>query len=338
MENFLGQEYRIILKNLKGRFWVPFISIIIGVLLLCIKFYAYYLTASQAIFSDAIESIINVLAGLTTLTVIIIAAKPADEDHPYGHGKVESMAATFEGSAIGLAGLIIVFESVNAFFNKSVLQEINTGLILTVAAGIVNGVLGWILLQRGKKLHSDALRSSGTHLLGDALTSVGVLLSLVLVKMTGIQWIDPLIAAIFGIVLCFSGLKILIHSGNVLLDSYDKTLLDQLRDLFEIKRRPGVIHIHHTRIIRSGSYHHIECHMVVPEFWTVAEAHDFSERFEADLLLDYPVKGELKLHLDPCRRVYCENCELEYCPIRRAPYIKRQQFTFEEIISPTEKI
>lgn len=338
MEKLLGPQYKVILKNLEGRLWIPVISIIVGSVLLCIKFYAHYLTGSQAIFSDAVESIINVLAGLSTLTVIIIAAKPADEDHPYGHGKAESMAATFEGSAIGLAGIIIVFESVHAFFSKAVLQELNTGLILTVFAGAVNGVMGWILIQRGKKLHSDALHSSGTHLLGDALTSCGVLLSLVLVKFTGIQWFDPVIAAIFGLALCYSGVKILIRSGNVLLDSYDKNLLEKLKELFEKHRRPGVIHIHHTRVIRSGSFHHIECHMVIPEFWTVAEAHDFSEAFETDLISDYPVGGELRMHLDPCRQAYCEHCNQEPCPIRLAPFRKLRPFTFEEITSPTESI
>lgn len=336
MEKLLGPQYQLILKNLKGKLWIPFISIVVGLVLLSIKFYAYYVTSSQAIFSDAIESIINVLAGLSTLTVIIIAAKPADEDHPYGHGKAESMAATFEGSAIGLAGIIIVFQSVNAFFGKTEIRDVNTGLILTVVAGFVNGIMGLILIHRGKKLHSDALHSSGTHLLSDAYTSLGVLLSLVLVKWTGLQWFDPLIAAIFGLVLCYSGVKILIRSGNVLLDSYDKNLLDNLLVLFEKHRRPGVIHIHHTRIIRSGSFHYIECHMVVPEFWTIAESHTFSESFEGDLIKDYPVGGELRIHLDPCRRVYCKNCELPDCPIRKEAFIQRHNFSFEEMTSPTE--
>jgi cation diffusion facilitator family transporter len=326
------------LKNLKGRILIPIISLVLGVVLLAIKFYAYYLTNSQAIFSDALESIINVVAALSTITVIFIAAKPADEDHPYGHGKAESMAATFEGSAITIAGLIVVYESISALFHPKVLEEISTGLILTIVAGTLNGLMGLILVRRGKKLHSDALKSSGTHLLGDALTSLGVIASLIIVKFTGMQWVDPVIGALFGFFLCFSGFKILIHSGNVLLDSYDKTLLDQLLELFEKHRRPGVIHIHHTRIIRSGSFHHIECHMVVPEFWTVAEAHDFSEAFEADLISDYPVNGELRMHLDPCRSAYCRNCELADCPIREAAFVKRHHFSFEEITSPTESI
>lgn len=336
MEKLLGPQYQQTLKNLKGRMLLPVISFLLGVILLGIKFYAYYITNSQAIFSDALESIINVLAAISTITVIIIAAKPADEDHPYGHGKAESMAATFEGTAITIAGLIIVYQAFSAFFSGRVLEEIDKGFFLTLFAGALNGVMGWILVQRGKRIHSDAMKSSGTHLLGDAFTSIGVLVSLLIVKWTGLQWVDPVIGAIFGFVLCVSGYKILVHSGNVLLDSYDKTLLDQLLELFEKHRRPGVIHIHHTRIIRSGSFHHIECHMVVPEFWTIAQAHDFSEEFESDLIEDYPVGGELRMHLDPCRRAYCKNCELADCPIREAAFEHRHHFSFEELISPTE--
>lgn len=327
-----------ILHNLKGKLWISVFPIIGGIALLILKFYAFNLTNSQAIYSDALESIINVLTSFATLTVIIIAAKPADEDHPYGHGKAESMAATFEGGAITVAGLIIIYEAFHAFFKGEHVEEINLGLLLTIIAGTANGLMGWGMYIRGKKVHSEALISSGSHLMSDALTSIGVLLSLVLVKWTGRQWLDPLIAGVFGLTLCYSGLKILMRSGNVLLDGHDRQLLENLVALFKKERRPGVIHIHHTRVIRSGNFHHIECHMVVPEFWTIAESHDFSEGLEADILKDYPVGGELRIHLDPCRRVYCENCELEFCPIRQRPFVERHPLSLEIIIAPDEPV
>lgn len=326
------------LKNLKDRLWVTILPIVVGILILVVKFYAYSITDSQAIFSDALESIINVLASLATLTVVIIAAKPADEDHPYGHGKAESMAATFEGSAISLAGLVIIFEAAKALFTDHPLQALELGLILTAGAGLGNGLMGAILLMKGKKLHSEALRSSGAHLLTDALTSVGVLISLVLVKWTGKTWIDPVVGALFGCALTYAGLKILIRSGNVLLDGHDQKLLQKLVGLFEKHRRPGVIHIHHTRVIRSGNFHHIECHVVVPEYWTIAESHDFSEKFEEDIIQDYPVNGELRMHLDPCRRVYCKNCEMSDCPIREAAFVQRYPLTLEIITAPEETV
>jgi cation diffusion facilitator family transporter len=305
------------------RSFLPMLSLIIGFGLLCIKFYAYHLTGSQSIFSDALESIVNVVAGIITIAVIIQAAKPADEDHPYGHGKLESMAATFEGGAITLAGILIVIQAFQVFFHGSKIEEIQLGVLLTLFAGLVNGILGLYLKKRGEKIHSEALKSSGAHLLGDAYTSIGVLLSLIVVKLTGQVWVDPVIAAIFGFVLCYTGGKILIRSGNVLMDAHDLEVLQSIADMFEKNYVTGVITIHHTRVIRSGAFHHIDCHVVVPEFWSVHEAHLFSEKFEENFVKTYSTDAELRIHLDPCRRVYCENCDIEKCSIRVKEFIAR---------------
>lgn len=306
--------------------WMPIFSLVIGILLLGIKFYAYHVTGSQSIFSDALESIVNVVAGVITIAVIIIAARPADQDHPYGHGKLESIAATFEGGAITLAGILIIIQSVQIFFHGSELKDLSIGLILTIVAGLINGLLGLMLKTYGNKNHSEAMVSSGAHLIGDALTSIGVIISLVLVQFTGMVWIDPVIAGLFGLLLCYTGGKILWRSGHNLLDGHDHDTLKKLALLFEKNYVSGVIDIHYTRVIRSGAFHHIDCHMVIPEFWTVAEAHDFSEKFEATLVKDYPIKAELHIHLDPCRAVYCENCDLFKCPIRKKEFIKRNPF------------
>jgi divalent metal cation (Fe/Co/Zn/Cd) transporter len=142
------------------------------------------------------------------------------------------------------------------------------------------------------------------------------------------------VAAIFGLLLVFAGGKILIRSGYILVDAHDVGTLELLASLFEKNYRPGVIQIHFTRVIRSGSYHHIDCHMVIPEFWTVLEAHDFSERFERSVIQDYPVDGELHIHHDPCRQAFCEKCELSDCPIRQAAFVQRKILSFDEIIGP----
>ena len=313
--------------------WIPIISLLIGVFLLAVKFYAYHVTNSQSIFSDALESIVNVVAGIITIVVIVVAARPADKDHPYGHGKLESMAATFEGGAITLAGILIIIQSIQIFFHGAVLAELDLGLYLTIGAGLVNGVLGLILKSSGKKNHSEAMISSGAHLIGDALTSIGVIIAIILVKITGKVWIDPFIASLFGGMLCFSGGKILWRSGNNLIDGHDHETLSNLASLFEKHYVSGIIDIHYTRVIRSGAFHHIDCHMVIPEFWSVAKAHEFSEKFEADLVKDYPIKAELHIHLDPCRAVYCENCDLKDCPIRKKEFIKRNSFTNLELMT-----
>lgn len=319
------------------RKWISILALVVGIILLLFKFYAYQVTRSQSIFSDALESIVNVVAGVITIIVIIVAAKPADDDHPYGHGKVESMAASFEGGAILLAGLLIIIQAIEAFYSGNKIQKIDMGLYITVGAGLVNGFLGLFIYLRGKFLHSEALRSSGTHLMTDAVTSVGVIISLILVKLTGHEWLDSATAVIFGFFLCYSGVKILIRSGYVLMDGLDRETLKVIAELFEKNYIPGVIDIHYTRVIRSGSFHHIDCHMVIPEFWSVSEAHTFSEKFESDFVSTYPIEAELRLHLDPCRRVYCENCEVKDCPIRKKPFVKRIPLdNLDEVTSPVE--
>ena len=322
-----------ITSNIEKRF-ASFLSLVFGIILLCFKFYAYHLTNSQSIFSDALESIVNVVAAVITVIVIILAAKPADEDHPYGHGKIESMASTFEGGAILLAGILIIIQSVQVFFHGAKVSEIEIGLIIIVGTGIVNGVIGLFLLARGKKLHSEALKSGGMHLLTDTLTSIGVLIGLLLVKFTGLDWIDPVVAAIFGGILVYTGGKILIRSGNILIDGHDRETIKVLATLFQKHYEPGVIQIHFTRVIRSGNYHHIDCHMVIPEFWSVLEAHDFAEKFEHNVIKDYHVDGELHIHHDPCHKSFCDSCELNNCPIRKAEFKSRKNLTFEEIIAP----
>ena len=318
------------------RKWISILSLSFGIILLVFKFYAYHITNSQSIFSDALESIVNVVAAMITVVVIIVAAKPADEDHPYGHGKIESIASTFEGGGILLAGILIVIQAIQVLFHGAQVSEVDVGLAIVVGAGAVNGVLGFILYTRGKKLYSESLKSGGLHLLTDTLTSVGVLIGLLLVKYTGMSWIDPVVAIIFGAMLVFTGGKVLVSSGNILLDGHDRKTLELISELFQKHYHAGVIHIHFTRVIRSGNYHHIDCHMVIPEFWTIVEGHNFSEHFEKLILEDYPVEGELHIHLDPCRRVYCESCELQNCPIRKVEFVARRNLTFEELTAPME--
>lgn len=330
----MEKAHQLFLKADRERKFAAYLSLFFGVILLAFKFYAYHLTNSQSIFSDALESIVNVVAAIITVIVIIAAAKPADHDHPYGHGKIESMASSFEGGAILLAGILIIIQAVQVFFHGAHVSQIDYGLAIVVGAGLVNGALGLFLFARGKKLHSEALKSGGLHLLTDTLTSVGVIVGLLLVKFTGLNWIDPVVAAIFGGMLVFTGGKILIQSGNILIDGQDLDTLKLIAELFRKHIRPGVIQIHFTRVIRSGSHHHIDCHMIIPEFWTVLEAHDFSEAFEESIINDYPVGGELHIHHDPCRRAYCESCDLSNCPIRQSPFVARKNLKFEEIVSP----
>lgn len=313
-----------------------YVSLAVGTLLLVVKFAAYYLTHSQAIFSDALESIVNVVAASLALFVIYISAKPADRNHPYGHGKAEYFSSTVEGALISFAAIMIGIESVNALVSGQAIFRIDTGLALIVAAGLANALLGIYLVRLGKSSHSAALVASGKHVLSDFYTSAAVILGLGAVRLTGIKEFDALAALAVAAVLAITGFRLVRDSVHALMDAEDATLVDSIAKAFSANRRPGIIRIHHTRVIRAGNYHHIDAHVVVPEFWNVSTAHEMTAQFEADVIASHDHQGEIHFHIDPCRRVYCHACDLEDCEIRREQFVNLIPFTFEELTSPTE--
>jgi cation diffusion facilitator family transporter len=319
----------------KARLNMSYLTFIAGVVLLIIKFYAYSQTHSKAILSDAFESIVNVISAIVLIIVIKIASKPADKDHPYGHGKVEHLASSLEGGAILFAGILICIDSVEAILKSSQITNLDSGLFLIIISGVVNGVLGIALKLKGKKLQSSAMQASGAHLITDLITTVGVVVGILLVKWTGIHLFDPLVAILIGLHLIWAGSKILRSSTSELLDAEDESLLKILLKNFNIHRKMnGIIDIHFTRIMRSGRYHHIDLHLVVPEFWSVAKTHDLSDAFEQRLLEDYPFEAEIHFHFDPCRKLHCGICDLENCDIRQAPFVSAAERSLKDITAP----
>lgn len=318
------------------RLFAANLALAVAIILLGLKFWAFKLTGSQAVFSDAMESIVNVVAALSLLILLRVAAKPADEDHPYGHGKAEYFSSAFEGGLITFAALMIVVEAVGALVSGGQLRELESGLFIVAGAGAANLALGWYLLRLGRKLGSLAIQASGLHILSDFWTSAGVLAALVAVHLTGVLWLDPLAALVVGLLLGRTGFSLLKESTGALMDAEDMSLLRRILELFTRHRSPGIIRIHHTRVIRSGSYHHIDAHVVVPEFWDVMRAHEETDEFERKFIHDYEYDGEIHFHVDPCRRAYCRACDYPNCPVRREPFKEKILFTIEELRSPIE--
>lgn len=320
----------------KIRLRIAKLSLVVGVILLGVKFLAYEMTDSQAILSDALESIVNVLGALIALITINIASKPADKDHPYGHGKAEYFSVAFEGGFISFAAILIFYEAIHSLISKNQVRNLDIAIYFTVFAGAVNGLLGFYLKRTGKKLNSMALSSGGDHLLSDAMTSAGLILGFITVRLTGAYWIDSALAIILGTFLAKTGYGLVKKSMSGLMDAEDMDVITKLGKIFAKKIFPGIIRIHYTRVIRSGRYHHIDAHVVVPEFWDITKGHHEVSRFEKLVFQDYPNEGELHFHLDPCRKAYCEVCDLGDCPIREKPFQKRLSFTLEELTDPEE--
>ncbi len=307
------------------------ISAIASFLIFAMKVVAYRLTGSAAVLSDALESIVNVVASLVALYVIWFSSQPADREHPYGHGKAEYFSAAFEGGLIFFAAILIIYEAVKALLFPHPPQKLEIGIAIVSGAAFLNLLLGLYLKRVGRAHHSDALQASGAHVISDVVTTAGVIIGLGLVLLTDIQWLDPVIAILIGVQLGFSGYKIVRESMGGLLDEINENSLTDLSAALEKNRRPGIIDIHQLRIMRNGRFHHVDAHLVVPEYWDVAKVHSESQDFENAVVADYIFDGELAFHVDPCKKSYCSECDMPDCPIRLHPFQARKPFTVKSL-------
>jgi cation diffusion facilitator family transporter len=297
------------------------ISLIVAAVVFTAKFIGYQLTGSTAILSDALESIVNIVAALFTLGSLAFASRPADESHPYGHGKIEFLSSGFEGGLIAFAALIIMYQAAESLWLGHQVQAIDQGLVLVLGAGIANALLGFFLIRAGRRTHSPAIEADGQHVLTDFWTSAGVVVGLVLVRISGWQALDPLVAIAVAGNLAIVGARLSRRAVGGLLDESDRPLLGKLTSVIQQVRSPGVIAIHRLRAIRSGGVAHLDAHVVVPRFWSVAQAHDFSDGFELAIANGVGQDAECIFHLDPCRSVYCPTCRVEPCPVRAHPFV-----------------
>ena len=310
------------------------ISLVVSVVLLAAKYEAYRLTGSTAILSDALESIVNVVAAIFALGGILFAGRPADRNHPYGHGKIEFFSAAFEGGLIAFAAVVILYEVVLSLVVRLQVRELDTGLLIISGAGLANLGLGLFLVRTGRKHQSLTLVADGQHVLSDFWTTVGIVVGLLLVRVTGIWWLDPLVAAVVAVNLMWTGFRLVRHAAGGLLDEEDTLLLNRLLGVLGGHVGQGIIRVHHLRAIRAGRFHHVDAHLVVPEFWSVDRAHEVAEDLAERVIRTLGVDGELIFHTDPCHRAYCPMCDLADCPVRREPFRGRPPLTLEEAVQP----
>lgn len=295
----------------------------VGVVLLAIKLAAWYITDSVAILTDALEGIVNVIAAFIGLYSLYLSAQPKDSNHPYGHGKVEFISAGIEGVMIAFAGLWIIFEAINHIINPQEIKQIDIGIVLIVFAGLTNFIVGYLAVKKGKKNNSIALISSGKHLISDTYTTLGVIIGLVIIKITSIYWLDSVFAMVFGIIIIFTGVKILRQSVAGIMDEADTQLLEDMVETLNKNRVPNWIDLHNLRIIKFGSGLHIDCHLTVPWYLIVKEAHEEVDAIEALIQKKYGNNIELFVHSDYCKAKSYEICTKVDCDVRIKPFIQR---------------
>lgn len=314
-------------QNLRVQKWVAGIS----VLLLGAKLVAYYSTNSVSILTDALESIVNVAAGFIGLYSLHVAAKPRDSDHPYGHGKAEFLSAGIEGTMIGIAGVIILYKAIMSLIHPVSLKRIDYGMLLVGATAVVNFTMGLYCIRVGNRNNSLALIASGKHLQSDTWSTVGIIIGLSLIYFTGIRWLDGAVAIAFALFIMYTGYKIVRSSVAGIMDEADTKILGKMVSLLDASRAENWIDLHNLRVIRYGSTLHVDCHLTVPWYLNVHEAHAEIDTLAALIRQEYGESLELFVHSDGCLPFQCPICIKKDCPVRQHNFVQRIDWTLANI-------
>ncbi len=321
------------MQSAKQNFRVQLFITILSVVLFAAKMVAYYFTHSLAILTDAMESIVNVIAGFIGLYALFIAAKPKDIEHPYGHGKAEFVSAAVEGTLIVAAGVLIIYETVTTFFHHEPIQQLDTGIWLVAITAVINYVAGYFCISIGKKNRSLALQASGKHLQVDTYSTLAIIIGLVVMLFSKLYWLDKVIALLVSIIILYNGYKIIRASLAGIMDEADMDLLKRLIHLLNKNRRQNWVDLHNLRVIKYGSLLHVDCHLTVPWYLNIHEAHLEIDALSELIKNEFADSIELFVHTDGCLDFSCGICIKQDCAVRKSPLQQQLEWTLENVIS-----
>ncbi|QHW00182.1 cation diffusion facilitator family transporter [Spirosoma endbachense] len=307
------------------------VSLGLSIVLLILKFTAYFLTYSTAILSDAVESIVNVLASGFAFYSIYLAGQPRDQNHPYGHGKIEFLSSGFEGAMILSAGLVIIWQSILSFYEPKVLTNLDLGFALIGLTAIANAFVGWMLIRSGKQTDSLALTADGRHLLTDTFSSIAVMVGVALVVLTGKHWIDSALSLLLSFVIIYNGFQLIRLSVARLMDETDAPTLDRVVTLLNDNKDSNWIDVHNLRVQKYGADLHIDCHLTLPYYWELNQVHDEVHHFENTLKDGFLGEVEIFVHTDPCVNECCHYCRVANCPVRAFAFVNDVEWTADNL-------
>jgi cation diffusion facilitator family transporter len=311
----------------KSKIRIMQLMLFFSVLLLVIKFYAWWITRSNAILTDALESIVNVVAGSFALFSIWYASRPRDEHHPYGHGKIEFVSAGFEGALVLIAGGGIIFQAIRGFLFPHPISQIDLGATLTAVSGLCNFAMGYFLIKYGRSQSSALMQANGKHLISDTVSSIGLVAGLLLIHFTKLDWIDNALAIAFGLYIFYTGFKIVRESLANLLDEQDQEKVNELIKLLNENREPNWIDMHNLRILKYGSGLHVDAHITLPWYYSLEEAHDQVTAVEKLVASGMGTEIEFFIHADPCLPSSCSVCAILECKERKFAFQKKLEWS-----------
>lgn len=322
------------LQNLKLQKFITAIALFLFI----VKIVAWYTTRSVAILTDALESIVNVIAGALAIYSLHLSAKPKDSDHPYGHGKAEFLSAAVEGTLIIVAGTFIIFSAISNFLHRPPLQKLDYGIILVAFTALVNFFVGSYAVRIGRKNNSLALISHGKHLRTDTWSTLGIVAGLFLILLTKIYWLDGAVAILFAFIIIYTGYKIIRTSIAGIMDEADLELLEKMVIILNENRKENWIDLHNLRIIKYGGTLHMDCHLTVPWYLNVKEAHSEIEHLSQLVRTHFGEAMELFVHSDACLDFSCALCVKDNCMVRQQPFKHRITWTIENISTDSKHI
>ncbi len=273
------------------------------------------------------------MAGIISLYSLYIAAKPRDENHPYGHGKAEFVSAAVEGSLITVAGFIIIYEAIRSYLQPVPILQLDYGILLIAFTALVNYLTGRYALNTGKKNNSLALIASGKHLQSDTWTTAGIIAGLILIYFTGWAWLDSAVAILFSFIIIFTGYKIIRSSLAGIMDESDTILLKKLVETLNTNRNENWIDLHNLRVIKFGSVIHVDCHLTVPWYLNINEAHQEIDLLSELVRKEFGESVEFFVHTDGCLEFSCKICSKMNCQVRKHNFEKKIDWSIGNVIS-----
>lgn len=303
-----------------------------GVVLLIGKFGAFFITNSVGVLTDAMESIVNVVAGLISLYSLRMAAMPKDRLHPFGHGKVELISASIEGMMIILAGGMIIFEGARRLLSPEMPQSLDVGIYIIALSGVVNFLMGWYSIKIGKRYNSMALIAGGKHLQSDTYSTIGLIVGLILLYITGLPWIDSALALIFGSIIIYTGFGILRKTVATLMDKADIKLLETMLVTINENRKDDWVDIHNLKVIMYGNYFYIDCDLTMPWYYNLTQGHQACDELKQTILSHFSDQVMVSVHSDSCLREHCAGCAMRSCQRRVAAFVALTPLTMDQLI------
>lgn len=322
-------------KEARDNFEFQKIIVVLGFTLLIIKYIAYFLTGSVAIFTDATESIVNVVAACVGIYALYLSAQPADKTHPFGHGKVEVISSAIEGTMIMVAGALIILESIQSFLHPGEISQLDIGLVLVFIAAVANYVVGRAAIRKGRKNRSPALEASGKHLCSDTYSSIGILIGLVIVYVAmwmgyDARWLDSTIAIIFGFIILYTGIGVIRRSMDETMDRADDELIGQVTDIINEYRHDDWIDVYNLRLIKYGPKIYIDMKVVFPRNMTVTDEYSEKQEIDEAVRAKFGDSFETSITCIPCSDFHCRHCQRN-CFLRTMPFETRTEWNANNI-------